>query len=331
MNQSQTGFSMVIISKDNRDLLIKNLSILTTVLKSNLSNAQIIVVEATELAPIRDEAIRYIRIPLKEAGFSHQRNIGQESCRSEHIIFIDDDVEITRSWFSELTRSMQEDKDALGIMGAVFPSSPGIIGYCEGLLGHPGGGLRLHYFSKNKIIPLSEFSTCNTIIKKYVLDAVGGFDTRLKYGGEDTDLSIRIMEKFGKNRFRYDPNALVYHKPRNSIRKIMPWYIRRGKADAELFLSHSSHIKYLFSSSILLKIFPLVFAGWLLKSFLILIVAFFAWYALQLARYKFMFNYFYIYHFSKTKKVMTLFLFPLIKLLADLMFDLGRIFRTLKR
>ena len=263
---------MVIISKDNRDLLIKNLNVLTTALKFNLSSAQIIVVEATELAPIRDEGIRYIRISLKEAGFSHKRNLGQGSCRSEHIIFIDDDVEITQSWYR----------------------APAAL------------------FIKNKVISLSEFSTCNMIINKYVLDDVGGFDTRQKCGGEDTDLLIRIKEYFGKNRFRYNPNALVYHKPRNSIRKIIPWYIRGGKADAELFLNHFSHFKYLISSSILLKFIPLIFAGWPLKSFLILIAALFVWYSLQLTRHKFMFNYFDIYHFSKPKKVMTFFCFPLL-------------------
>lgn len=320
--------SVVIISKNNRNDLNNIISQLLEI--KNTHNFEIIVVEATNCEDLKIDAIKYIKIPIEKAGFGYQRNIGVENSTGEFILFVDDDVILTENWYKNLLSTISQEKNIVGAVGSVFPYKPSIIGFCEGVLGHPGGGFRVHYHSKNKILPLSQVATLNTIVKRSPMKDAGWFDPRNKYGGEDTDLSIRITNKFGKNKFRYNPEALVYHKARNRIDKIIPWYIRRGKADADLFLKHKTHLNYFLSSSILLKIFPLVLISMILKSFFLVIAAFFIWYFLQLFRYKFMFNYFKIYNFNKTKKVLTFFIFPSIKFLADLMFDFGRILRFFK-
>jgi len=322
------NISIVIISKDRRERLKR---ILRQVEDEDLENSEIVVIEATQLNPMNDSKINYKKIPLSEAGFSYQRNLGVKEARGDYIVFIDDDVEITSSWFKNLIRIIKEKKDVFAVMGAVFPKSPGIIGFCEGVMGHPGGGFKFHYFSKGKIIPLNHFSTCNLAVKKSAIENLGGFNEGFTFGGGDTDLSIRITNKFGRDKFRYNPDALVYHHPRGSIKKIIPWYLGRGKAEADLFLNHSVHTKYFFSTSILLKIIPVFLIGLLFKNFYILMFTFLIWYLLQLFRNKFMFKYFKIYDFSRTKRLLTLFIFPFIKLIADLMFDLGKILRLLKQ
>ena len=328
MNNEKKDFSIVIISKDNRELLVKNLASVREILLDH-PEVELIVVEATGEEPLAMELIRYVRVPPQDAGFSHQRNLGVQSATAESIIFIDDDIQITPQWLGELTRVMKEDSGALGVLGAVFPQSPGVIGFCEGVLGHPGGGLRLHYQAHDTIMPLSQVSTCNTIIKKAAIEDVGGFDLKNKFGSEDTDISIRITKKFGSNKFRYNPRALVYHKPRNSIRRLIPWYIRRGKADADLFLKHTTHFGYFVRSSVLLKIIPVVLLALFLRSPLVLLVPFFIWYFLKIYRYSFMRNYFNIYGFSRTREIITVLIFPFVKLLADTMFDVGKIARVI--
>lgn len=313
-------FSIVIISKDNRAILTNCLEKLLEFVPSEVE----VVVESGENISDLKYPVQHIKLPLLEAGYSNQRNIGVKNAGGDYIIFIDDDVEVTESWFYELTKEIQEPENLVGVMGAVFPGQPNIIGFCEGVLGHPGGGFRLHNFSKGKVIPLSQVATCNTIIKKSVIQNVCWFDLKNRYGSEDTDLSIRITEKFGNNAFRYVPDAVVWHYPRNNFFKIIKWYIRRGKADADLFLKHTVHTNYLISTSIILKLLPVIVLS-VIFGWIILPVAFFVWYFLQISRTRFMFNYFHLYNFSKGKRIITFFVFPCIKLTADVMFDIGRI------
>ncbi len=320
-------YSIVVISKDRRDWLERCLENL----KKIEQKPQIILVEASDGDdPVNIEGIKYIKIPADEGGFSKQRNLGVENSDGEYIIFSDDDVEITPQWYDKLISLIEANSNLLGTAGAVFPLRPNIVGFCEGVLGHPAGGFKLHNRADSKPLPLNQISTCNTIIKKSVIKEAGDFDPRNKYGSEDTDISIRIIEKFGEKGFLFNPDALVYHLPRNSIRKIIPWYVRRGKADADLFLKHTVHVGYLLKTLILLKIIPFIILSFIFKTPYILLVAFLFWYALQLKRSKFMWKYFKYYNFSKIKQRVTYCVFPLIKLIADVMFDFGRIIRVIR-
>jgi len=321
--------SIVIISKNNRKDLNSILGQLLEIRKKH--DFEIVVVEATNEEDLECEAIKYIKIPVEKAGFGSQRNIGVENSEGELVLFVDDDVILTKNWYQELTSAFSKEKNILAVMGSVFPLKPSLVGFCEGALGHPGGGFRLHHHAKNKIMTLNQVATLNTIFKRSALEEAGLFDKNLKYGAEDTDISIRISKKFGDNQFRYDPEALVYHRPRNRIDKIIPWYIRRGRADADLLLKHSTHFGYLITSSILLKITAVLLLGLILKNFLpIIAAAFLLWYLSQLYRYRFMPGYFKIYNLRTIKKVLTFLAFPLIKFLADLMFDCGRLLRFFK-
>ncbi len=319
---------IVIISKNNRRDLNNILGQLLEIQKKQ--SFEIVVVEATNQEDLDCRAINYIKIPVEEAGFGHQRNIGVKNSKGELILFLDDDIVLSEGWYGKLLSSLSQEKNALAVMGSVFPLKPSLVGFCEGVLGHPGGGFRLHYQSKNKTMTLDQVATLNTVFKRSALEAAGLFDKNLRYGAEDTELSIRITKKFGKKKFRYAPGALVYHKPRNRIGRIIPWYIRRGKADADLFLKHSTHLNYLISSSILLKIIPFLLLVLIFKIFFLIIAGFLLWYLFQLRRHRFMSSYFKIYNFSRSQQLLTFLAFPLIKFLADLMFDLGRLLRFIK-
>ncbi len=320
-------YSIIIISKDNRDYLTNGLE---SLLKSVPKNLEIIIVEASDILEELsvDGNIKHIRIPKMEAGFSAQRNLGVKNATGEYIIFIDDDEEITNDWFENLTRVIKENKEIAGAMGTTFPipKNANIISFSEGVMGHPGGGFRFHNFSKGKVISISQVTGCNMILKKSVIEEAGYFDFRNFHGGEDTDLGIRITKKFGVNQFRYIPNALLWHYSKTNFFDMCRWYLRRGIADAELFLKHTVHIKYLISTSVILKILPVMVLSFIFN-WMILPGAFFIWYFLQISRTRFMFSYFYPYNFSSTKKIITFLLFPFIKLTADIMFDFGRIKR----
>lgn len=313
--------SVVIISKENRKSLNDTLETFSFFYRNR--DIEIVVVEATEEKEFNFEGIKYIKIPLVEAGFSAQRNIGVKNASGDLIVFIDDDVIVTEKWFDNLLNTFSKEPDLVGVSGAVFPYNPSIVGFCEGVMGHPGGGFRLHNSANGKIIKLSQVSTCNTGFKKLVIEQVNYFDEKVKYGIEDTDISIRITKKFGKDKFGYNPEAVVFHKPRNRISKIIPWYIRRGRSDTILLLKHHSHIKYVISSSILLKLIFVLLIG--LINFSLIFWFGIVWYLWQLIKHRFMFKYFFLYNFSFSKRITTFFIFPFIKFIADLFFDFGRI------
>lgn len=321
--------SVIVISKNHRAELGRLLQSLAE-LKAEF-DFEIVVVEATEEDDLAYQGVKYIKIPVEKSGFGRQRNIGVKSASGELILFVDDDVVLTPGWYSRMLSTAETEARCLGVMGAVFPLQPSLVGFCEGVMGHPGGGFRLHHSSRGRIFPLSQVATVNTIIRKSVIEEVGGFDERLKYGSEDSDISIRITQKYGRDAFRYDPGALVYHLPRNRIDKIIPWYIRRGKADADLVLKHRSHRRYFFSSSILLKIIPLALLSWVLETWWIIAGAFVLWWSLQIIRNRFLRDYGNIVHFSRAKTALCGLLLPGVKFTADLMFDLGRILRLVRK
>lgn len=319
-------FSIVIISKDNRKNLINCLEKLLKVIPSN---TEVVVVESGNNLPDLPYNVKHIKVPLQKTGFSNQRNIGVENATGEYIIWIDDDEIPDENWFYELTKVVKENSNINGVMGATFPSIPtNILGFCQGVSGHPGGGFRLHYYSRGKVVPLSYVSTCNSLMKKSTIEQTGYFDLKNVHGSEDSDLMIRIEKMFGEKSFRFTPFAILYHSPRTNFFKFVKWYIRRGKSDADLFLKHTVHINYLISTSIMLKILPVIILSFIFN-WLILPVAFLIWYFLQLFRARFMFYYFSLYNFSTIQKMMTFFIFPFIKLTADIMFDFGRILRVI--
>ncbi|MFN3550204.1 MAG: glycosyltransferase family 2 protein [Endomicrobiia bacterium] len=321
-----TKYSIVIISKNNREKLIRLLDLLDKSLKGN-NNYEIVVVEAIDDLSDLNYDISHIKIPLKEAGFSYQRNIGVKNAKGDFVIFIDDDVEITKDWFKEITKPLPEDK--FGVMGAVFPKieNVNLISFVIGVMGHPGGGFRLHNYSRGIDVELSQVATCNTIFRKKIIEDVGMFNLKNRFGSEDSDLCLRIIKKHGKNRFLFRPNALVYHDTNRNLFNAIKWYIRRGKADIDLLFIDMVHLDYVLKTSILVKFLFFLFIGFILgfKVFLFLLVF---WYLYQIYKYFFMVKYFKFYNFGLFYKIIVLFLFPLLKFIFDFSFDIGRIIQT---
>ena len=82
------------------------------------------------------------------------------------------------------------------------------------MIGFPGGGIRRMIESGGRIEPTTEVSTLNAAYRRKVVEAVGGFDERLKWGGED-DFFAKKACKHGSCLFV--PAAVVTHKPRGSL------------------------------------------------------------------------------------------------------------------
>jgi GT2 family glycosyltransferase len=219
--------SVVIITKDRHGELLKTLEVLKSTLDGR--NAEIVVVEETDLdTPVG--GVKYVNIPEKGLGFGHARNIGLENARGQVICFLDDDCQPDASWLNELISSLEAGADGVG--GAILPQGTNGVGCSVALLGFPAGGLARMIDAGGKEIPSPYISTGNCAIRSRVLERVGKFKENFCHGGEDQEFFERLS---ADTRTLYNPNAVVFHKQRDSFRSIFFWFFRRGRADSHLF------------------------------------------------------------------------------------------------
>ena len=154
-------------------------------------------------------------------GLSAARNSGISASDSEYIAFIDSDIEVEKKWFQKILNLLINDISIAGVTGHLKAPCPK----------KSNSLLERYLFSdyrgaKNidEKMPLlyKWFVFSNTIMRRHVLEKIGGFDEKLiSYGGEDTELAIRINKKFPNN-LRKCSSAFSFHysdKSLNQYRK----------------------------------------------------------------------------------------------------------------
>jgi len=190
---------------------------------------EIVVVEETA-RPQPIPGVRYVPLPPEGRGFAHVRNRAVDAAKGSLLVFVDDDCEVERGWFDALLAPMA-DPAVAGAAGAVLVRDCNAVGYAENILGFPGGGLRYLAAAEGRVVPTSFLSTCNCVYRRAAIEAVGGFPALASLGGEDSLLAERVSARWP---CRYAPGAIVYHKPRQRLAAIFPWFVRRGRAELRI-------------------------------------------------------------------------------------------------
>ncbi len=253
--REKLSLSVLVISKNRRDLLHCVLADLRA--QQYDGEFEIIVVEETN-APEAPEGVVYVPHPMKNLGIAYARNLSLEHAKHDVLAFIDDDCRVENDWLSKLVAPL-EDEQILGVQGGVVvPEGTNNIGWAESLLGFPGGGITRIKQARGKTQPTQEVSTLNACYRKHIVDAVGGFSEHAKFGGEDYLLAKKVVEQ---GKLLFNPSALVAHEARGSLIDIWTWFVRRGRAEYDLWQS---------------GLVPKGYAGWMLRSSLLLKLAAFA-------------------------------------------------------
>jgi GT2 family glycosyltransferase len=312
--------SILVCSRGRRSTLEK---LVLSLRKMDTSyRTEVVVVEETD-NPSPLNGVRYISHPIANRGFPYARNLAVANASGNIIVFLDDDCVISDGWLNHLLSPLK-DSSVVGAQGGVtVPPSSGPIGWAESIIGFPGGGIRRIILSGGRTEPTTEISTLNAAYRRRVVEAVGGFDERLKWGGEDDFLAKKAC-KHGLCLFV--PTAAVAHKPRGSIREIWKWFVRRGLVDifftrikdykASKRYTHFTVLRSSLSIKSLLLVSVLCFfpSGWSLP----LILFFFSLYILaQQVRY------FTIWRKSGAG-LPSFLLIPIVKLTMDFAADWGR-------
>lgn len=183
--------------------------------KLNYKNAELLVVsdKKVDLPKLKKFDLKLILTGKKKTGPAEKRDIAIKKAKGSICAFIDDDAYPDKNW---LKKSIIHFR--LPSIAAV--GGPGLTpredGYWEQITGFVYGsffcgGNAQYRFVKGKMQFVDDYPAYNLIVRKGVLQKVGGYGNHF-YGGEDTFLCLKIVKTGYK--ILYDPDALVFHHRR---------------------------------------------------------------------------------------------------------------------
>ena len=138
-------------------------------------------------------------------GLSSTRNTGINKCNADLIAFLDGDMVVKDNWLVSFLPYFK--KDTIGVMGNNIPPSDIILNPVEK---YYFGNLRgARQFQDGENISFQYMLYGNAMVKRSGLIKSGLFDEKItKYGGEDTDLSVKLWDKY--------PNCFIYSQKSNA-------------------------------------------------------------------------------------------------------------------
>lgn len=161
------------------------------------------------------------------------RNAGLDHVTTALVAFVDADVELPDGWLRTLLPHFADPRVAL-----VAPR----------VRGAAGTGLLAAYEHRHSPLDLGDeparvaagtrvsyVPAAAVVCRVEALRSIGGFDADLRVG-EDVDLVWRLAD--AGHRCRYEPAALVHHRPRSSVTAMLRQRVGYGRSAAPLAARH---------------------------------------------------------------------------------------------
>jgi cellulose synthase/poly-beta-1,6-N-acetylglucosamine synthase-like glycosyltransferase len=159
-------------------------------------------------------------------------NLASKIVKNEVLGFIDADAKVEKDWLKKLIADLSPPEVAATGGNIVTWNKNELVPRCIG------------YELSNRYSRLprevKRLATMNLLVKKQVLEEIGGFDENLptQY---DTDLGYRITSAGYK--IVFDPKALCYHFHRSTLLKFFTQQYKYGQNTWKLYLKHPSLTK----------------------------------------------------------------------------------------
>jgi mycofactocin glycosyltransferase len=204
----------------------------------------IVVDDASEPKLAASDGIRLVRL-LSNGGPAVARNAGLAEVSTALVAFVDTDVEVGEDWLDALLPHFNDPRVALAaprVMSADGSSSLAQYEIARSPLdlgdqpGRVAAGTRISY------VPAAAL-----VVRTDALKAIGGFDETLRTG-EDVDMVWRLID--AGHRCRYEPAAVVHHRPRSSFSEWARQRLAYGRSAASLERRHPGAVA------------PLRMSGW---------------------------------------------------------------------
>jgi glycosyltransferase involved in cell wall biosynthesis len=191
-------------------------------------------------------------IPTGRTRPAEKRNLGIGAARGAIVAFLDDDAYPAPNWLKCAVKYFaSKDVGAVGGPGETPPGDP-FMAQAGGRVyanRYVSGNFRYRYIGDRVRSRVDDFPSCNLLVRKSLLDKIGGYRTDF-WPGEDTILCSDIAVRENR-RIVYDPWAVVYHHRRPlflpHLRQIGRYALHRGHF-AKRFPGTSLKISYLLPS-----------------------------------------------------------------------------------
>jgi len=165
----------------------------------------------------------------RSVGLSRANNTGIATARYDLIVFTQDDVLVTPTWFAMLVRSLLQANPRTVVTGKVLPGE-GKAG--EAFAPSTKSDEEMEIYEGR--IGSDVLYLQNMALFRSAFDEVGGFDPELGPGtpfpaAEDNDFAFRILE--AGYRIVYNPHAVNYHRAWRSEQEYLwlHWNYGRGQ------------------------------------------------------------------------------------------------------
>jgi GT2 family glycosyltransferase len=171
-----------------------------------------------------DESVAYVAREFPQAkiiqnkanlGYTGANNVGFEHASGHYIAVLNPDTRVEPNWLAELVIALEADRGAgLATPKILKMDDPGRINCCGNEITFTGltfcRGLDRPAAEYDKLEAVSAVSGAGFVIRRSVLEQIGGFDETFFIYYEDTDLSLRAM--LAGYTCLYVPTSVIYHK-----------------------------------------------------------------------------------------------------------------------
>ena len=177
-------------------------------------------------------------------GLATSRNNGIKAGNSKMIAFLDGDMVVKKNWLESFLTYFNEN--VVAVMGD--NTAPQNI-YLNPVEKYYFGNLRgARKYKDGENIPFQYMLFGNAMLKRAILQECGYFDESMKkYGGEDTDLSVRIWDLYPKS-FVFSKNSDSVHYHRRNLSEFCNSMYTYGKYNLPLLIKKHPHYKKKFAT-----------------------------------------------------------------------------------
>jgi len=169
----------------------------------------------------------------KKKGLNVARNTGVRNSSGEIILFTDSDCVVPEDWVKQIVKNFRDKK--IGCVGG------SVSRYEEDFLSQYADESVmpvLRRFRKRKVLenvepPLNYPAGCNMAFRREVFERIGEFDERIHYGFDEDELVERACKAGYK--MVLDPQAVVRHKHRSDLRRLLRQTFSYGRGGALIF------------------------------------------------------------------------------------------------
>lgn len=215
--------SVIVLNYNGREYVSECIN---SLLDTDYANLQIMFVDNASTDDSIEIAKAFDRIEIvrmSENCGTLARNIGSSVARGEYIAFLDVDTRVRKDWLKEALKTMETAPNIGAVQALMFHMDNDDVWCDAGFIDCYGRSFtKCSKAALDNAYEILYPTSAAVVIKKKVLDLIGGFDPDFFVYYEDTDLGWRLRKCGYKTLLA--PTSIVHHAVHGSTRQ-MPNFI----------------------------------------------------------------------------------------------------------